>query len=151
MKIRKAKISDVKLIHGILSYFAEKGLLLPRSLSDLYNHLRDYVVYEDEPGEIIGTAALNVCWDNLAEIRSLAVKEGFQGLGLGKGLVEYCLSEAVALDIHRVFTLTYQPRFFERMGFRIVDKAVLPQKIWADCVRCPKFPECDETALLIEM
>ncbi len=151
MRIRKAKIGDIKSIHGLLSHFAERGLLLPRSLSDLYDHLRDYAVIENGAGEIIAVAALHVCWENLAEVRSLAVREDFQRGGIGRSLVEYCISDAITLDIYRVFTLTYQPEFFKKLGFREVDKSVLPHKIWADCVKCPKFPECDETALLIEV
>ncbi len=151
MRIRKAKIGDIKSIHGLLSHFAERGLLLPRSLSDLYDHLRDYAVIENGEAEIIAVAALHVCWENLAEVRSLAVREDFQGGGIGRSLVEYCISDAITLDIYRVFTLTYQPEFFKKLGFREVDKSVLPHKIWADCVKCPKFPECDETALLIEV
>ncbi len=151
MKIRKAKIGDVKPIHGLLSHFAEKGLLLPRSLSDLYDHLRDYAVIEAEDKNIIAVAALHVCWENLAEIRSLAVREDFQGSGIGSNLVEYCISDAITLGIYKVFTLTYQPDFFKKLGFKEVDKSVLPHKIWADCVKCPKFPECDEIALLIEV
>ncbi len=151
MRIRKAKIGDIKSIHGLLSHFAERGLLLPRSLSDLYDHLRDYAVIENGDAEIIAVAALHVCWENLAEVRSLAVREDFQGGGIGRSLVEYCISDAITLDIYRVFTLTYQPEFFKKLGFREVDKSVLPHKIWADCVKCPKFPECDETALLIEV
>jgi amino-acid N-acetyltransferase len=149
--IRRAKISDVKTIHSILAHFAEKGLLLPRSLSDLYDHLRDYAIYENDEGEAAGVVALNVSWDNLAEIRSLAVLEPSQGQGVGRRLVEYCLSDAITLGIYRVFTLTYQPDFFRKMGFEEVDKSVLPHKIWADCVQCPKFPDCDETALLINL
>ena len=151
MRIRKAKIGDIKSIHGLLSHFAERGLLLPRSLSDLYDHLRDYAVIENGDTEIIAVAALHVCWENLAEVRSLAVREDFQRGGIGRSLVEYCISDAITLDIYRVFTLTYQPEFFKKLGFREVDKSVLPHKIWADCVKCPKFPECDETALLIEV
>ncbi len=151
MRIRKAKIGDIKSIHGLLSHFAERGLLLPRSLSDLYDHLRDYAVIENGEAEIIAVAALHVCWENLAEVRSLAVREDFQGGGIGRSLVEYCISDAITLDIYKVFTLTYQPEFFKKLGFREVDKSVLPHKIWADCVKCPKFPECDETALLIEV
>ena len=151
MRIRKAKIGDIKSIHGLLSHFAERGLLLPRSLSDLYDHLRDYAVIENGDTEIIAVAALHVCWENLAEVRSLAVREDFQRGGIGRSFVEYCISDAITLDIYRVFTLTYQPEFFKKLGFREVDKSVLPHKIWADCVKCPKFPECDETALLIEV
>ncbi len=150
--IRKAKIGDVKHIHALLAHFAEKNLLLSRSLSELYEHLRDYTVYE-KPGtnEVAGVVALSISWENLAEIRSLAVLEDQQFKGIGRRLVEHCLSEAIMLDIYRVFSLTYQPGFFEKLGFKVVDKNVLPHKIWADCVKCPKFPDCDETAVLIEL
>ncbi len=151
MKIRKAKIGDIRPVHGLLSHFADKGLLLPRSLSDLYDHLRDYAVIEGNESDIVAVVALHVCWEDLAEIRSLAVREDFQGSGIGRSLVEYCISDAITLDIYRIFTLTYQPKFFKKLGFKEVDKLALPHKIWADCVKCPKFPECDETALLIEV
>lgn len=150
--IRKAKIGDVKHIHSLLTHFAERNLLLSRSLSELYEHLRDYAVYErPDTGEIAGVVALSISWENLAEIRSLAVFEDQQSRGVGRRLVEHCLSEAVMLGIYRVFSLTYQPKFFEKLGFSIVDKNMLPHKIWADCVKCPKFPDCDETAVLIEL
>ncbi|HID97404.1 MAG TPA: N-acetyltransferase [Thermodesulfobacteriaceae bacterium] len=149
--IRKARISDIKAIHALLTHFAEKSLLLPRSLSELYGQLRDYTVIETPEGDIAGVAALNVCWDNLAEIRSLAVAGEYQKEGMGTRLVEHCLSEAVTLGIYRVFTLTYQPDFFRKLGFHQVDKSILPHKVWADCVKCPKFPDCDETAMLLEL
>ncbi len=149
--IQKATINDVKEIHALLSAFAAKDQLLPRSLSELYEHLRDYTVYRDSSGAVIGTVALSISWENLAEVRSLAVMEDRQKEGIGRLLVEHCLSEAVTLGIYRVFTLTYQQDFFEKMGFAPVDKGVLPHKIWADCVKCPKFPDCDETAMLIEL
>ncbi len=149
--IRKATIKDIREIHSILNQFAGKSLLLPRSLSDLYDHLRDYAVFELESGEIAGVSALHICWEDLAEIRSLAVKEEFQGKGIGRRLVEFCLSEALTLGIYRVFTLTYQPGFFEKLGFNKVDKSLLPHKVWADCIKCSKFPDCDETAMLMEM
>lgn len=149
--IRKARISDIRTIHALLTHFSETGLLLPRSLSELYDHVRDYVVFEAGDGTVKGAAALHIVWDDLAEVRSLAVDEGCQRQGIGRDLVKQCLSEAVALGIYRVFTLTYQPGFFEKLGFKLVDKADLPHKIWADCVRCPKFPDCDESSLLIEL
>ncbi len=149
--IQKATINDVKDIHALLSDFASRDQLLPRSLSELYEHLRDYAVCRDSNGQVVGTVALSISWDNLAEIRSLAVQEARQREGIGRMLVEHCLSDAVSLGIFRVFTLTYQLDFFEKLGFRRVDKGVLPHKIWADCVKCPKFPDCDETAMLIEL
>ncbi len=149
--IRKAKIGDVRAIHSLLNHFADQGLLLPRSLSELYDSLRDYAVYETPAGEVGGVVALHICWEDLAEVRSLAVAESCQAKGVGRSLVEFCLTEAIALGIYKVFTLTYQSAFFEKLGFNVVDKAQLPHKIWADCVKCPKFPNCDESALLMEL
>jgi len=149
---RQAVAADVVLAHKILNFFAEKGLLLPRSLSELYDHLRDYFVLEVDQGEIIqGICGLGICWKDLAEIESLAVSDEHQGKGFGLKLVDACLKEARLLGINKVFTLTYVPDFFLKLGFREVDKAVLPQKIWADCLKCPKFPNCDETALMLNL
>ena len=151
-RIRKAVASDVEVGHKILNFFAEKGLLLPRSLSELYDHLRDYFVLEVDQGEIIqGICGLGICWSDLAEIESLAVSDEHQGKGFGRKLVDACLGEARLLGINKVFTLTYVPDFFLKFGFGEVDKAVLPQKIWADCLKCPKFPNCDETALMLDL
>jgi amino-acid N-acetyltransferase len=149
--IRKAKISDVRSIHALLAHFADQGLLLPRSLSEIYDHLRDYTVMQTSDDNIVGVVALNICWEDLAEVKSLAVREDHQAKGMGRQLVEHCFSEAVVLGIYRVFTLTYQSKFFEKLGFKLVDKSSLPHKIWADCLRCPKFPDCDEVALLVEL
>lgn len=150
--IRKACISDIPAVHGILSSFANKGDLLGRSLSELYDNLRDfYVCVQDETGSLIGTCALHICWEGLAEIRSLAVSENSQGKGIGKSLARSCIDEAVALGISRVFTLTNRPEFFSRIGFSVADKATLPHKIWADCMKCYKFPQCDEVALVLEV
>lgn len=150
--IRKAKMQDVKDIHALLMDCASAGQLLPRSLNSLYSHLRDfYVLVDKESKEIHGCCALTIYWENLAEIRSLAVSPDLKKHGLGRKLVEACLSEAVTLGVYKVFTLTYVSGFFARLGFEEVEKEVLPQKIWADCLNCPKFPDCDETAMLIKM
>lgn len=153
MLIRKAVINDVHSIHQILNYYAEKDFLLARSLSELYDHLRDYFVLVDEThGQMIrGVCGLGICWEDLAEIRSLAVSEDRQGKGSGTRLVEMCLKEATSLGLKRVFVLTYVPGFFKKIGFEEVDKSVLPHKIWADCLKCPKFPNCDETAMMIDL
>ncbi|MCP4665652.1 MAG: N-acetyltransferase, partial [Deltaproteobacteria bacterium] len=147
MHIRKAVVGDMKAIHKILNHYADQGLLLPRPLSELYDHLRDYFVLDDEtrPG-VHGVCGLGICWDDLAEIKGLAVAEDVRGRGFGAGLVEACLKEAGNLELKKVFTLTYIPRFFEKMGFEEVHKSSLPNKIWSDCLKCPKFPDCDETA-----
>jgi amino-acid N-acetyltransferase len=133
-------------------YYAKEGLLLPRSFSELYTHLRDFfVLAHRQTQEVFGCCALSIIWEDLAEIKSLAVAKEKQGQNWGRRLVEACLSEAITLDVYKVFVLTYQDRFFERLGFKVVEKDVLPQKVWADCLKCPKFPECDEIAMLIEM
>lgn len=150
--IRKARIGDVIDIQRLLAEFARQGKLLARSLSDLYTNLRDIFAAEDEEtGKVVGCCCLHIIWENLAEIRSLAVESTHQKRGIGRRLVEACISEAGELGICRVFTLTYETSFFERMGFRVVDKNIFPQKIWADCLHCPKFPVCDEVALLLDL
>ena len=151
--IRKAVVKDIKPIYKLLSYYAERGLLLPRSFSELYDHLRDFWVLVSEEGEdseLLGVCALGICWEDLAEIRSLAVVEKCQGKNMGRLLVERCLDEAQTLGLKRIFTLTYVPDFFRRLGFREVDKSVLPHKVWADCLKCTKFPDCDEIAMILE-
>ncbi|MFH1349781.1 MAG: N-acetyltransferase [Pseudomonadota bacterium] len=151
--IRKAVISDIKIIHKLLSFYGSQGLLLPRSLSELYDHLRDYWVMDQERSNlpIIGVSALGICWEDLAEIRSLAVSKEHHGKKMGTLLVETCLEEAKDLGLRKVFTLSYVPEFFSRFGFKEVDKSVLPHKIWADCLKCSKFPDCDETAMIMEL
>lgn len=151
--IRNARMDDIKAIYALLNRFSDQGLLLGRSLSSLYDHLRDFKVYEDEECanvKIAGVCSLHVCWENLAEIRSLAVDDACHGKKIGSGLVKACLDEAAEFGITRVFTLTYQPGFFERLGFRHIDKNELPHKVWSDCIQCPKFPDCNEEAMVWE-
>jgi len=143
-------MSDVKGIHELIAEYARKGDMLPRSLADIYENLRDYFVFEEVGGELAGSAAIHIMWEDLAEVRSLAVREGKMRRGIGTQLVESCISEAIMLGIDRVFALTYKPEFFEKLGFHIVDKAELPQKIWTDCLKCSKFPDCDEVALVAD-
>ncbi|GAB4491548.1 MAG: N-acetyltransferase [Thermodesulfovibrionales bacterium] len=150
MKIRKAAIADVKDIHKLVNEFARKEQMIPRAVNELYENVRDFYVCEDG-GKISGVCALHILWEDLAEIRSLAVRRENRNRGIGKRLVKKCIEEAKALGIGRVFVLTYQRDFFLKLGFRDVDKASLPQKIWGDCIRCPKFPECDEHALILNV
>ena len=145
--IRNARIGDVKEIHSLLNYFADKGLLLGRSYSALYDQLRDFKVYVDEDGTLLGVCALHIIWEDLAEIRSLAVREDVQGKKIGNKLVRACLEEADHFGLDKVFSLTYQAGFFRKQGFADIDKSMLPHKIWSDCLNCPKFPDCDEEAL----
>lgn len=150
MSIRKARAADIKLIHKMVNEFARKEEMLPRALNELYEGVRDFVLYE-ERGELRGVCALRVLWEDLGEIRSLAVRDRYQGRGIGTKLLKRCLTEAKALGLERVFALTYHPEFFKKAGFRDIDKAKLPQKIWGDCMRCPKFPECNEHAVIIDL
>ncbi len=149
MKVRKALVSDIKSIHRLINEFAKKGEMLPRSLNELYENIRDFFIAE-ENNEIKGVCALHILWEDLAEIRSLAVKKDSQKKGIGSLLVKKCLNEAKKLEVKKVFVLTYIPEFFKKIGFKELDKSKLPQKIWGDCIRCPKFPECDEVALIYE-
>lgn len=151
--IRKALINDVVPIHALLQSYAQKGELLGRPLSNLYDHLRDFWVYEDDDtGIITGCAALAFCWEDIAEIRSVAVKEGYHGLGIGSALTERCIQEAFYFKLKTLFALTYRPTFFERFGFAITEKDKLPMvKIWAGCLDCVKFPDCDEIAMIKQL
>jgi amino-acid N-acetyltransferase len=145
--LKKASIKDIKEIHNIINLAASKGDMLPRSLGELYDNMRDLFVYKVDDA-VVGVCALHICWEDLAEIRSLCVIESFRMQGIGRTLVGACLEEARTFMIKRVFLLTYQDEFFEKMGFQVVDKTELPQKIWSDCIKCPKFPECDEVAMI---
>ena len=150
--LRKARVGDVKIIHRLINMSSGQGEMLPRSLMDIYGSLRDFFVYTDEPGEVIGVCAMNIIWENLAEIRSLYVDEEHRMKGIGKLLVEACISEAITLQLFRIFTLTYKAEFFKKLGFQVVDRLSLSEKIWSDCFRCPKYPDfCDEVALIIEL
>ena len=147
--IRKARMADAKPIHKLLISYAQQGLMLSRSLADIYEGIRDFYVF-DVDEQVVGAVCLHIFWSDLAEVRSLAVDAGQGGKGLGRQLVEACLSEARSLGIPRVFALTYKPDFFGKLGFHEIEKSELPQKIWRDCINCPKFPECDEIAMSIE-
>jgi amino-acid N-acetyltransferase len=146
-QVEKAKILDVPQMHHLINHCAEKGEMLPRPLSELYESIRDFFVIR-EGERVVGCAALHVSWSDLAEIRSVAVAEDSQRKGLGDRLVEACLKEAAELGINTVFCFTYLPDFFKRHKFADIDKMELPRKVWTDCFRCPKFPNCDETALI---
>ena len=148
--LRKAQIKDVREIQKLLTYYANKGVMLSRSLSELYESVRDFYVLE-EGGKLMGACALHIMWEDLAEIRSVAVAEEAGRQGIGTRLVQSCLDEARALGLKKVFCLTYKPDFFGRFGFTIVDKSELPQKVWRDCVNCVKFPDCDEIAMVLKL
>ena len=146
--IRKAIIGDVGRIQALVNHYASKETMLGLSLSEIYDQVRDFTVAEGPRRTLIGVCALHVIWDDLAEIRSLAVDPKIRRRGVGRSLVEHCLEEARSLQIPKVFALTYQAEFFRRIGFERVDKSELPHKVWRDCLKCTKFPNCDETAVL---
>jgi amino-acid N-acetyltransferase len=148
--IRKAQINDVKEIQKLLITFASRGDMLSRSLSEIYESLRDFYVFE-EGGTILGTAALHIVWDDLAEVRSVAVTEESGRKGIGSQLVQACIAEAREIGLKRIFCLTYKPDFFGKHGFHLVDKSELPHKVWGDCIKCVKFPDCDENAMILDL
>ena len=148
--VEKARISDVTQMHKLINYFADKDEMLPRPLSEIYENIRDYFVVRQ--GErVVACAALHVSWADLAEIKSVAVAEDSQKQGIGDQLIEACLKEAKEIGLTTVFCLTYKPAFFEQFGFSQRDKMELPRKVWTECYRCPKFPDCDEVALIYHL
>lgn len=148
MNIRPARVGDVPAIHDLIRHFAERKLMIRRSLGELYESIREFFVATDDEGQVLGCAALHVFWADLAELKCLAVAEAAQGRGVGRKLVEACWEAARELEIATVFTLTYVPEFFEKCGYHRIDKSELPHKIWNECVRCPLFPNCTEIALV---
>ncbi len=147
IKVDRARVGDASSVHRLISRFADKGEVLPRALSEIYDGIRDYFIVR-KGDRVVACAALHVTWVDLAEIRSLAVDEQEQKQKIGSLLVQACVDEAKELGIPKIFCLVRKPAFFERHGFQLIDKTELPQKVWAECFRCPKFPNCDEVALI---
>ena len=147
-QLARASIADAKAIHDLINTFARKGEMLPRTMAEVYENLRDFYVVRDEAGLAVACGGLHILWEDLAEIKSLAVREDMQGMRLGARLVEACLSEAREIGIATAFALTYRPGFFEKMGFAQADVMTLPRKVWGECYRCPKFPGCNEIAMV---
>ncbi|MFN2155985.1 MAG: N-acetyltransferase [Anaerolineae bacterium] len=147
--VRRATLSDVEDMHRLINHFAGLGLMLPKPLSKLYQNIRDFFVAEKDE-QFAGCGALHVIWNDLGEIRSLAVAEPYQKNGVGRRLAIAALQDAIELKLPRVFALTYQQAFFERLGFVEVDKSSMPQKVWGECMDCPKFPNCDEVAMIMD-
>jgi len=148
--IRKATIEDIKDMQELINCYAKQDRMLPRSLNELYENIRDFFVYE-EAGKILGCCALHIAWENLAEVKSLAVGEASQKKGIGAMLVKHTLEDAKKLKVKRVFALTYVPEFFEKLGFKRIEHAELPHKIWSECIKCVKFPDCAESALALDI
>src|SRR5215207_9524749 len=148
--IRPATVHDVSRISEIINSHAELGRMLFKSYAQIYEDLRDFAVYEKDGG-VVGVTALAIIWADLTEIRSLAVDDDYRGQGIGRRLVEWCVEEARRLQIRRIMSLTYEQRFFEKLGFEVVPKESLPLKVWSDCVRCPKRDGCDEIAMVLTL
>ncbi len=148
--VRAAKISDAEAIRDLVNYYAERGRMLHRSLESIYGSLRDFHVWRRN-GQLAGCAALTISWGELGEIRSLAVAPEMQKQGVGRKLVAHTVAEAKTLGLKRIFTLTYEPEFFARLGFSIIDKETLPTKVWRDCLHCPKADACDEVAMILNI
>ncbi len=148
--VQRAAVTDVKAIHELVNGFARTGEMLPRTLAEIYESLRDFSVVRDGDA-LLACGALHVMWEDLAEVRSLAVQTDRQGQGLGTLLVRAHLDEARELGLRTVFALTYRPAFFEKLGFQQADVMTLPRKVWNECYRCPKFPTCNEIAVVLEL
>ena len=148
--IRKATVEDVKKIQKLVNFYAKRDRMLPRSLNELYENIRNFFVYV-EGNKIYGACALDVDWEDLAEIKSLAVAKSRNNRGIGTRLMQECLKDAKKLKITKVFALTYVPDFFEKFGFSVIDKKELPHKIWSECIKCMYFPNCKEIAMIKEI
>jgi amino-acid N-acetyltransferase len=147
MKVRSAKISDGKAIHSLINQHAERDRMLFRPIADIYKNLQAFSVAESD-GALTGCCALEVVWADLAEIKSLAVDQASKGAGVGRMLVAAALRQAAELGIEKIFALTLEPQFFQKLGFEVIDKDVLPMKVWSDCAKCPKQDHCDEIAVI---
>ena len=148
--VRAARLTDVPRIQEIINGHAERGRMLFKNFAQLYENLRDFAVYE-YGGDVVGCVALGIVWSDMAEIRSLAVDEDFIGRGIGRAMVEWTVNDARRLGIRKLMSLTYEQRFFEKLGFGVVEKESLPLKVWSECVRCPKNLACDEIAMVREL
>jgi amino-acid N-acetyltransferase len=148
---RKAEIGDAQAIHDLINFYAQRGDMLPRTMGEVYENLRDFFVVRESDGPLMGCVALHIVWSDMAEVKSLAVPENVQTRGLGSLLVDAAIEEARNIGLERAFALTYRPAFFERLGFVQADVMTLPRKVWNECYRCPKFPSCNEIALVREL
>jgi len=148
--IRNARLDDIPAIRDLINSHAQRGRMLFRSLANLYESLRDFKLYAID-GQIVGCCALEIIWANLAEVKSLAVKDDFQGRGIGTALVRSAIEEARQLRLPKIFTLTLEQKFFEKQGFKKVPMETLPLKVWSDCVQCPKQDHCDEIAMFLQL
>ena len=147
MKIRLAKVNDVKDMHELINIHAQKKEMLARPLSELYENIQEFVIAEYK-NKVIACCALHVTWEDLAEVKALAVNEKYQKKGIGSRLVYQCHKNAIRLGVKKVFALTFKPKFFIKLGYKKISKSKLPHKVWGECIRCPSFPDCGEVSLM---
>ncbi len=145
-----ATVQDAPGIQQLVSHWAAQGQMLPRTLAETYENLRDFFVIRQRD-EVIACAALHIMWSDMAELKSLAVDPNRQSGGHGSLLVAACVEEGKRLGMQQLFALSYRPGFFERLGWQQADVMSLPRKVWNECYRCPKFPGCDEIALTYDL
>ncbi len=145
--IRSARPTDAQAVHDLIEVYANQRLMLPRTLMQIYENIRDYSVAEDS-GTVVGVGALHYFWEDLAEVRALAVAPSHQHLGIGKQIVDHLIEEARGMGLARVFAFTYVPTFFGRLGFEPVPHSSLPLKVWKDCINCSFFNNCNEIAMI---
>lgn len=151
IELKKASLKDIDLMQTLVKPEIEKGIILPRTDNEIATNIRSYTTAFFD-NELVGYAALHIFAKDLAEIRSLVVKDGLRGHGIGKKLIAKLIEEAKFYDIKKVFALTYQQTFFEKSGFKEIPKEQLPeQKIWADCIKCKHFPICNEIAVIYNL
>jgi amino-acid N-acetyltransferase len=150
-RLLRASVADAEAIHDLVNTFARRGEMLPRTMSEVYQNLRDFYVVHDEQGQAVACGGLHILWADLGEIKSLAVREDLHGLRLGARIVDACIEEARGIGLKTAFALTYRPGFFEKLGFVQADVMTLPRKVWGECYRCPKFPTCNEIAMVREL
>jgi len=150
-RLLRASVADAEAIHDLVNTFARRGEMLPRTMSEVYQNLRDFYVMHDEQGRAVACGGLHILWADLGEIKSLAVREDLQGRQLGGRIGDACIEEARGIGLTTGFALTYRPGFFEKLGFVQADVMTLPRKVWGECYRCPKFPTCNEIALVREL
>ena len=151
MKIRAARIADAPAICDLVNYWAERGRMLHRSLESVYQSLRDFLVAEDGDGAVAGCVAMGIYWANLAEVKSLAVAHAARGKGVGGALTKAIIAQARKLGVGKLFALTYEKDFFSRYGFEVIDRSLLPEKVWQACIYCPKAECCDEVAMMLSL
>jgi amino-acid N-acetyltransferase len=151
MIVRKAELRDVPAIFEMINHYAAERIMLPRSLTDLYESVREFLVAGNGDGEVIGCGALKFYNAELAEIRSLCVRPGIQFRGIGRGLMEGLLAEAEHYELKTIFALTTTVEFFAKRGFREIARERFPMKVWRDCVRCDRYFHCQEKAVYLEL